>query len=42
MHCTISGRYRLANRLEMSVRDLFYKMGMRYWENCLLAVFQKD
>jgi SAM-dependent methyltransferase len=40
--CTVSGRYRIVNRLELRIRNLFFRAGLPYPENCLLAVFKKD
>lgn len=40
--CTVTSRYRMANRLELGVRNLFFRAGVPYMENCLLAVFEKS
>ena len=39
--CTVTGGYPIANRVELVVRNMFCKVGVPYWENCLLAVFQR-
>ena len=39
--CTVFRRWRTATQLELLLRDWFYRAGLPYIENCLLAVFEK-
>ena len=39
--CSVTSRFRLLNFLELSVRNLFHRLGLHYPENCLLGVYRR-